>query len=396
MITVIGYDGSPLSVSAAKALASATLVVGGRRHLAAVDVPEGVPTIVLGDVGSAVDAIATTALADGDVVVVASGDPGFFGIVRLLRERGLRPIVVPALSSVAAACARAGVSWDDAVVVSAHGRDLRRAVNACRRFAKVVVLTAPGAGPAELAGALIGHRDSRFVVAERLGEPDERVVDVSLAEAVVGSWREPHVVVALCGDNPSGTRTFAGPVVAGDAGLPDEAYACQAGRITKAEIRAWAVARLAPTVGDLVWDLGAGSGSVGIECARRGAAVVLVERSPGALADIAANLAAHAVPAQVVAGDAIDVIDGLAEPDAVFLGGGGFDVLQGALRRQPSRIVATLASVDRIAAYRDAIAAAGYAVEGTVVSASRLATLPDGTWRMAAINPVVVLSGVLS
>lgn len=396
MITVIGFDGSPLSAEAAKALSSATLVLGGSRHLAGVELPVGVPTIVLGDVAAAIDTVSNH---PGDVVVLASGDPGFFGIVRLLRERITADLrVLPAVSAVAAACARLGLAWDDAVVVSAHGRDPRRAVNACRRFDKVVVLTAPGAGPAELAAALHDLDDVQLVVCERLGEADERVVTVSLAEAAQSSWREPNVVIALRepAETAGAARTFAGPVVAADSGLPDDAFACQAGRITKAEIRAWVVARLAPAVGDLIWDLGAGSGSVGIECARRGSAVVLVERSVAACADIEANLISHGVRARLVRADAAVAAAKLPEPDAVFVGGGGIDVLDAALQRRPRRVVVTLASLDRIAGCREAMAAAGYDVDGTVIAASRLAPLPDGTTRLAALNPVVVLSGILA
>ena len=121
MIRVVGWDGSALSPAAVAALAGATLVVGGGRHLAAVDVPAGAGRVVLGDLAAGLDALATH---DGDSVVVASGDPGFFGIVRALRRRGLDFEVLPAVSAVALAFARLGLAWDDAVVVSAHGRDL--------------------------------------------------------------------------------------------------------------------------------------------------------------------------------------------------------------------------------------------------------------------------------
>ena len=138
MITVVGMDGSPLGPLAEAALAAATLVVGGRRHLAALPVPAGpaavagVRTVVLGELAPALEVLAAH---DGDAVVLASGDPGFFGIVRALRERGLAAVVLPAVSSVALAFARAGLPWDDAAVVSAHGRDLRPAVNVCRASA---------------------------------------------------------------------------------------------------------------------------------------------------------------------------------------------------------------------------------------------------------------------
>src|SRR5829696_4740210 len=130
-------------------------------------VGEGRAEVLEGDLS---EALARIAGIEGPVVVLASGDPGFFGIVRLLGARfgreNLR--VLPALSSVALAFAGAGLSWDDATTVSAHGRDPRRAVNVCRSHPKVAVLTAPGFGPAELARQLDGLGRG-FVVAERLG-----------------------------------------------------------------------------------------------------------------------------------------------------------------------------------------------------------------------------------
>jgi len=193
MITVVGMDGSPLSPQAQAALATATLVAGAHRHLAAVSAlapaltpaaarTDGLPqarVVVLGEMAPALDALAAH---DGDAVVLASGDPGFFGIVRALRERGLACAVLPAVSSVAAAFARAGLPWDDAAVVSAHGRDPRPALNVCRAHPKVAVLTGPGCGPAEIGAALAGW-DRRLIVCEHLGSDAERVTDCSPAEA---------------------------------------------------------------------------------------------------------------------------------------------------------------------------------------------------------------------
>ena len=199
MITVVGMDGSPLGPLAEAALAAATLVVGGRRHLAALPVPAGpaavagVRTVVLGELAPALDVLAAH---DGDAVVLASGDPGFFGIVRALRERGLAAVVLPAVSSVALAFARAGLPWDDAAVVSAHGRDLRPAVNVCRAYPKVAVLTGPGAGPAEIGAALAGW-DRRLVVCESLGSPAERITECSPASAAGRTWSDPNVVLVL-------------------------------------------------------------------------------------------------------------------------------------------------------------------------------------------------------
>jgi precorrin-6Y C5,15-methyltransferase (decarboxylating) len=393
VITVVGIDDRPLSTLAAARLAGATLVAGAARHLSMVagaGAADGVETLVLGDVAAAVRRLAAHG---GPTVVLASGDPGFFGIVRALRRAGLRPEVLPAVSSVALAFARIGEPWDDAVVVSAHGtageRALRRAVNTCRAYPRVAVLTGPGAGPAELAAAL---PDRRVVVAARLGRPDERVDDFD-----GGPWPDPNVVLVLAPDRPAEARWLAGRD-AGPAGwaLPESAFAHRDSMVTKAEVRALVLARLGPRAGDLVWDVGAGSGSVAVECARLGAAAVAVERDPTAADLVARNAMAHGVAVDVVVGAAPAVLAGLPDPDAAFVGGGGPDVLAAVAARRPARLVATFAAVDRIGPAVSGLAGAGYAVDGSQLQANRLAALPDGGHRLAATNPVTVVWGVLS
>lgn len=387
MLTVIGFDGGPLPPGAAEALAGAALLVGGARQLAAVDgaVDPAVERIVLGDVPAAVTRLAAY---PGPAVVVASGDPGFFGIVRALRRAGLAPAVLPAVSSVAHAFARLGLAWDDALVVSAHGRGLRRAVNACRAHRKVAVLTGPGAGPAELAAALRGL-PRRIVVASRLGTPQERIGGPEDAA-------DPNVALVLGADpspeGPAGWVAGAGPGPAGWA-LPEEAFSHRASMITKSEVRAVALARLGPRLGELIWDVGAGSGSVAVECARLGAAAIAVDRDPEACVAITGNAAAHAVDVQVVAGAAPQALAGLPAPDAVFVGGGGPAALAGCLAAGPARVVAAYAAVERVGPALAALAAAGYTTGGTQLSANRLTPLPDGSHRLAATNPVFLVWG---
>jgi precorrin-6B C5,15-methyltransferase / cobalt-precorrin-6B C5,C15-methyltransferase len=464
MITVIGLDGSPLSPEAAKTIAAASLVVGGRRHLSAAgqspagpaaagpaapgpaaQLMAGPRTVTLGPLQPALDALAAH---EGDAVVLASGDPGFFGIVRALRERGLACAVWPAVSSVALAFARAGLPWDDAVVVSAHGRDLRRAVNMCRAHPKVAVLTAPGQGPAEVGAALAGW-PRRLLVAEALGTPEERITECFPADAAERDWTDPNVVLVLAGeaeapptadapppadgtapadspnvimrslwpeqqqshDHEAGHRT--GPPRnplshashrmgwrwprsapdADDAGwaLPEEAFEHRDSMLTKAEVRAVALARLGPRPGLLVWDVGAGSGSVGVECARLGAAVIAVDCDPAQCARVASNAARHQVDIRVISGAAPEALNGLPDPDAVFIGGGGTDVVSAVAARRPARIVVALAAVERAGPVCDVLDAAGYLADGTLLQSSRLARLPDGTHRLAATNPVFLL-----
>ncbi|GAA1402953.1 bifunctional cobalt-precorrin-7 (C(5))-methyltransferase/cobalt-precorrin-6B (C(15))-methyltransferase [Catellatospora coxensis] len=397
-VTVVGHDGGGLSAAAGAALARATLVAGGARHLSGLDV--AAECLVMGPVAPVV---ARVAAHEGEAVVLASGDPGFFGIVAALRRAGVEPVVIPAVSSVAAAFGRAGLPWDDALVVSAHGRDhtsaaagLRRAANVCRAYPKVAVLTAPGGGPAELGAALDGWART-LVVAERLGTPQERLVTVDAAEAVAGTWADPNVVLVLDPARPQrgprpGWIAGAGPGPAGWA-LPEAAYAHRDSMITKAEVRAYVLARLGPRLGELVWDVGAGSGSVAAECARFGAAVLAVERDPAALPLITANTAGLGV--RLVAGDAPDCLAGLPEPDAVFVGGGGPAVLAACVARRPSRIVTALAGLERVGPVLGVLDGAGYRADGVQLQASRLSPLPGGSHRLAATNPVFVVSGEL-
>ena len=118
--------------------------------------------------------------------------------------------------------------------------------------------------------------------------------------------------------------------------------------VTKPEVRALALARLAPRPGVLIWDVGAGSGSVAVECARFGAAVIAVERDPAQCARVAANARRHGADVRVVTGAAPEALDGLPDADAVFVGGGGLAVLTAVAARRPARIVVALAAVERV------------------------------------------------
>ncbi|MFJ2833340.1 precorrin-6y C5,15-methyltransferase (decarboxylating) subunit CbiE [Streptomyces sp. NPDC087263] len=404
-ITVVGTGtGAPLPPEAESALAEAGLVVGARRHLAAARLPEGAEQLVLGPLVPALDVIERYVDKQGRVVVLASGDPGFFGIVRALADRfgAERLDVRPGVSSVATAFARIGLPWDDAVVVSAHGRELRTAVNVCRSRPKVAVLTGPGSGPAELGAALAYHpRERVLVVASALGDPEhERVERVTPAEAAARDWGTA-VSVVLCLDESRAlapVRTVAGPS-AGPAqwALDEREFTHRDSMISKFEVRALALARIGPRLGELIWDIGAGSGSVAVECARFGAAVTAVEKTRDGCERVRANAEAHGVDVHVVHGAAPTVLSDLDDPDAVFIGGGGRElpaIVTACARRTRRAVVVAMAALDRVPAARDALTGAGFDCEGVLLQSSRLAPLPGGVDRLSATNPVFLLWGV--
>jgi precorrin-6Y C5,15-methyltransferase (decarboxylating) len=198
-VTLIGLVGDQLPPGAGQALATARLVVGTgpalHRHVTVDDeVLEVPPSPCLPP--AALDALAAAVAAGKPAVVLVSGDPGYFGVLRELWERGLPARCLPAMSPVQRAAALIRRPWDDVTVVSTHGDGFGRAVNVCRARPAVGVLTAPGAGPAEVAAGLTGWRRT-LVVVEDVGGPAEELSIVEPAGAVGRAWRSPNVVLCL-------------------------------------------------------------------------------------------------------------------------------------------------------------------------------------------------------
>ncbi len=322
-VTGIGADGwAGLSPRAKAAIEQAGVVVGGPRQLALL--PDSVagrriplPTPLLPGLSELVAALAGAALADAGLVVLASGDPMFYGIgstlVRLLGAE--RVSVLPHPSSVSLASARLGWPLDDVDVVSLVGRPLVLLHPALQPGRRVLALTAETSAAADIRALLDarGFGASPVTVLADLGGP---------AEAVGPADGRPHsrlAIVAIdCRLDPGAAPLPRSP------GLPDDAFE-QDGQITKREIRALALAALAPVPGQLLWDVGAGSGSIGIEWMRTHPAsrAIAIEPRADRRDRIIRNAAALGVPGLVVVpGAAPDALEGLLQPDAVFIGGG--------------------------------------------------------------------------
>jgi precorrin-6Y C5,15-methyltransferase (decarboxylating) len=384
-IAIVGVcGGEPVGKEARAAIEAAPLVVGAPRHLRTLT-PIGARTLPID--GPLADVLDALERERGGVCVLASGDPGFFGIARVLAERfgPDRLDVHPAPSSVSLAFARLGLPWDDAAVISAHGRPLAEAARRAVRHAKAAVLVAPDAPPEALGRELcaLGPPHRRAAVCTRLGEPDERVDVLTVEELAAGSFDPMSVVVLLDGDGVAEAPTL-------EWGRSEERFAARDGLVTKAEVRAVALGKLALPPAGVVWDVGAGSGSVAIEIAALapGVHVTAVERGGEDVRRIEANASAHGVTVDVVHGEAPCALDALPEPDRAFVGGGGIAVLDAVLARlrPDGRVVATFAALDR--------AAAAYQRLGNLaeVSIARGRPLAGGV-RLQAENPVFVVWG---
>jgi precorrin-6Y C5,15-methyltransferase (decarboxylating) len=293
-------------------LRGAEQVLGGPRLLALLDASVTAQRVALPS--PLLPALGDAVRTDQRLVVLASGDPMFFGIGSTLIRLGVPVRVHPVPSSVSLAAARLGWALEDVDVVSVVGRPLELVHPAVQPGRRVLVLVGTSDGADEVRRLLAGrgYGASRLTVLERLGGPDERI-------ATQPGPHDPLAVVAIECVADAGTVPLPRT-----PGLPESAYDAD-GQITKREIRALALAALAPVPGQLLWDVGAGSGSIGIEWMRTHPAsrAIAVEPRADRRARITANAAALGVPGlQLVGGSAPEALADLPVPDAVFVGGG--------------------------------------------------------------------------
>jgi precorrin-6Y C5,15-methyltransferase (decarboxylating) len=393
-LAVVGVVGGEVFGARARRIVDGVdLLVGARRHLERFPAA-GREQLELDGALRALDAAVSAREAGRTVCILASGDPGFFGVVRTLRERcGPDELEVhPAPSSVSLAWAAAGMSWDDADVVSAHGRSWEAAVDAVARSTKVAVLTAPANPPETLGKELVarGCRGRTVVVASRLGEADERIVRTDLDGLAAGSFDALSVVLLVAGDERS-----AAPSISWGRG--EAAFHHRDGMITKSEVRSIVLGKLELPRRGVLWDVGAGSGSVGIEAATVAPEleVFAIERSTDDAARVAANSAAAGVAdrVRVVESEAPLVFGALPDPDRVFIGGGGLDVLKAAWDRLPAGgvLVASFVLLDRAV---EAFALLGSMCQVHVDRAVAVGRgAPGAGFRLAPLNPVFLCWG---
>jgi precorrin-6Y C5,15-methyltransferase (decarboxylating) len=317
----IGDDGLAGLAPAVRILVeSAEILVGGARHLAMVPASRAMRLPWRQPFADSIAAIA--AHRGKRVVVLASGDPMWFGAGVPLAGQFARDemLVLPHPGAFSLAAARLGWAIADCALLSLHGRPLDSLRLHLEEGRRVLILSEDGTTPLEAARLLtgLGWGPSRFAVFEHLGGADE-----ASHAAAAQDWGERRVADL----NTVALECRAAPGVRGLsrlAGLPDEAFGHD-GQLTKREIRAATLARLAPVAGEHLWDVGAGSGSIAIEWLRAGAnlSAVAIERDPARAAAIAHNAAALGVPGlRIVAGLAPQALAGLDPPDAIFAGGG--------------------------------------------------------------------------
>ncbi|MGO9392318.1 precorrin-6y C5,15-methyltransferase (decarboxylating) subunit CbiE [Rhodoblastus sp.] len=317
----IGEGGrASLSPAAIEALAQARLVVGGARHLA-LAAPLGCEKLAW---PSPMEQAYPQILArrGEKVVVLASGDPFFYGVGSVLAQKipAEEMSCLPASSAFSLVAARLGWALQDCDLITLHGRPLERIIPALQNGAKIIALSWDGTTPARLAALLTqrGFGASRMTVCEHLGGPKERVRAV---QADQFSSDEVEALNTLALDLMASRDAR---ILCRSPGLPDEFFEHD-GQITKSEIRALTLAALAPRLGELLWDIGAGSGSVAIEFMLADAknAAIAIEQNSVRAERIARNALALGTPGlRVVAGRAPEILADLPRPQKIFIGGG--------------------------------------------------------------------------
>ncbi|HYM03048.1 MAG TPA: precorrin-6y C5,15-methyltransferase (decarboxylating) subunit CbiE [Stellaceae bacterium] len=317
----LGEDGLEGLISAARTLVDrADVLVGGARHLGMVppDARERLtwttPLTLL------VDQI--LARRDRRVCVLATGDPMWHGIGVTLAKRvpGDEMVIVPAPSAYSLAAARLGWPLAEVDSITIHGRPLELLNGYLLPGRRILALSEGGASPARVAALLCarGFGASRIAVLEHMGGRGERVRHGIARDWSIDDAADLNTLGIECVAEP-GT-----PLLPRVPGLPDDAFRHD-GQLTKREVRAVTLAKLAPVPGQLLWDVGAGCGSIAIEWMRShaGCRAIAIERAAARLDMIAVNAATLGTPKlRIVDGTAPSVLQGLDPPDAVFIGGG--------------------------------------------------------------------------
>ncbi len=394
----MGLSARDLTSALLEIIRSADLLVGGRRHLEQFPELDVEKRVIGGRVAEIVAAV-RAAMEDRQVVVLASGDPLLFGIgARIVEGIDKEHVtVLPNVSSIAAAFARIKQPWGDARLVSLHGRDRRFALlDALKPNEPVAVLTDPRQTPAWLAGWLLerGVDHLQMAVFERLGDEREAVAWYTLEAASRKTFDQPNLTILLPGGEGGDNPQFL------SVGMPEGSYRHERGLITKSEVRAVSLAKLNLGPGMTLWDLGAGSGAVGIEASLLlgDGRIVAVEKKGDRVARIRANAIGFGVyNHEVVQAELPDGLVHLPRPDRIFVGGGGRDlaaIVRAAAQylKPGGTLVVNTVLIENLSRIVAVIEETGLAVEVVQMQISRSSPMPWSA-RLEARNPVWIIQG---
>lgn len=380
---------------------AADVLAGGRRHLDYFPDFSGERLLIAGDIDVVVRRLQRAVDGAEQAVVLASGDPMWYGIGTSLRQHFPADVleVAPAPTACQLAFAALAESWHDAAFFNAHSRPLPDVIQAvCRTGApKAAILTDNVNTPAAIARALIAAgiscgvpgRDTPCAVCENLGSPEQRIMCETLGKVAEATFAPLNVFIIWLRPD-TGSRFRPDRVI----GLPDEAYSTSGGLITKREVRLLSLTELGLGASELMWDIGAGSGAVGIEASRSqpSAVVYAIEQRARMVAHLSENARRFAPALRLIEGKAPEACTDLPDPDAVFIGGSGGrmqDIIEMVRQRlRPGgRMVLNVVTLENLQTARMCLPDAAV----TQVQISRGVPILD-MLRFDALNPVFIIS----
>jgi precorrin-6Y C5,15-methyltransferase (decarboxylating) len=399
-VSIIGIGMSPEDLTARQLeiIEAADILVGGKRLLDHFKQSRARKKSIGRDIDGIVDFVRQE-MKKSNIVVLASGDPMFFGIGRRLVDAlGARhTLIYPNISSVSAAFARIGEPWDDARVISLHGRNNENQLfRALEEENKIAVLTDPQKNPAWLAGLLLKNQFANYMmcVLEALGSESEKVGWHTLGEAAEIEFGDPNMVILKRGPgDPKEKRPHL-------IGAPDSWYDHEKGLITKSEIRAISLAKLRLSTNHVLWDLGAGSGSVAVEAGliiKKGK-IIAVEQKLERVAQIKNNQKKFGVGnLKVVQAELPAGLDKLPRPDRIFIGGGGRrlkSIITAAAQylKPAGGIAVNTVLIPNVETARATLEGLDFTTEIIQVQINRSRPMPWAE-RLEALNPVWIISG---
>lgn len=406
LIAVIGMGAGPecLGALALDWIAAAQILVGGARHLASFQDHAGEKLFLKSPLSESVEEIGRVSNTKR-LAVVCSGDPLFFGIAKTLADRfgKQRLVIIPNVTSVQMLCASICESWDAADAVSFHGvkddAGMERVLEILQKGRKAAVLTDPRHTPRWIAQELIrsGCPECRLVVGEDLGTPSEKIRSLLPAEAARLEFSPLNVILIKPAGLGAGADKSRSPQRI--FGFEEEAFVRDAGMITKMEVRAVVLAALRLEHGQVLWDIGAATGSVSIEAARiaRLEQVFAIEKDPSRHAGLVRNLENFgASRVTAICAEASGALGALPSPHRVFIGGSGGDL--GAIldivshRLLPGGLVVQTAVLFQTLAKAEAFwKARGFQVSVLQLQVNR-SVATGKEFRLEALNPVFILS----
>jgi len=397
IIGIAPQGASSLLPEARRLVNRAEMVFGGERLLQMFPHHPGEKVAIKNNLAE-VAALIKRNLGQKRMVVLASGDPNFYGIASYLTAKLGRNVVdmIPNVSAMQLAFARIRESWEDAVFVSVHSRPIEDIIETVRLNHKVGIFTDDEHTPAAIARVLLEHGVDgyRAYVCQNLGRKDEKVIETELPNLVKMKFSPLNIVILL--RKKSKTR------LQQTLGIPEASFhRRQDGLITKQEVRAVSLAKMRLADESVLWDIGAGSGAISIEAsflARKGR-IYAIEKNDKDVAIIRKNLQKFCTPnVEVVQAFAPDGLGKLPDPTAVFIGGSGgrmeeiLDFVSHRLK-PGGRIVINVVVLENLSAAVDALKARGFVPDVSLVNIARSTSVMELT-RFEALNPVFVVTGV--